>query len=202
MKSEDRKFHRERLKELRKAVELSQENLASMLGVSMSLPSIWESGGSGPSNKSMKKLANLFGVSPDFFYSDEYNGIPLSIFEKKAEIDRLLAGENTKPLEKAEPVNEKLEPLSHILGVTVEKIERIERHFTGTEKVAEYSKLVKAQIENLRQFQNTIDSFIGKVSERFLELEDLRERAVKLAEEVGKDSEGIEFQFLNVKASG
>jgi len=199
MKSENRKFHQERLKELRKAVELSQENLASMLGVSMSLPSIWESGGSGPSNKNMKKLANLFGVSPDFFYSDEFHGIPLNIFEKKAEIDRLLAGENTKPLE---PVNEKLEPLSHILGVTVEKIERIERHFTGIEKVAEYSKLVKAQIENLRQFQNTIDSFIGKVSERFLELEDLRERAVKLAEEVGKDSEDIEFQFLNVKASG
>jgi len=68
--------------------------------------------------------------------------------------------------------------------------------------VAEYSKLVKAQIENLRQFQNTIDSFIGKVNERFLELEDLRKRAVKLAEEVGKDSEDIEFQFLKVKASG
>ena len=55
MKSENRKFHQERLKELRKAVELSQENLASMLGVSMSLPSIWESGGSGPSNKNMRK---------------------------------------------------------------------------------------------------------------------------------------------------
>jgi len=212
MKSENREFHRERLKELRKAVEISQRDLAIILGVSEALPGLWESGNSkGPCRDNEEKLANLFGVQPDFFRSDEYNGIPLSIFEKKAEINRLLAGENTKPLEKVEmkielpkpePVDEKLEPLSRILGVSVEKIERIEKHFTGIEKVAEYSKLVKAQIENLRQFQNTIDSFIGKVNERFLELEDLRKRAVKLAEEVGKDSEDIEFQFLKVKASG
>ena len=128
MKSEDRKFHRERLKELRKAVEITQENLAFMLGVSKALPGLWELGNCAPRDEKLEKLANLFGVSPDFFYSDEFHGIPLNIFEKKAEIDRLLAGENTKPLE---PVNEKLEPLSHILGVTVEKIERIERHMKG-----------------------------------------------------------------------
>ena len=213
MKGENRKFHRERLKELRKAVEITQENLAFMLGVSKALPGLWELGNCAPRDEKLEKLANLFGVSPDFFYSDEFHGIPLNIFEKKAEIDRLLwrEGENTKPLKKAElkvelseaePADEKLEPLSRILGVSAEKIERIEKHFTGIEKVAEYSKLVKAQIENLRQFQNTIDSFIGKVNERFLELEDLRKRAIKLAEEVGKDSEDIEFQFLNVKASG
>jgi transcriptional regulator with XRE-family HTH domain len=211
MKSRNREFHRERLKELRKAVEISQRDLAIILGVSEALPGLWESGNSkGPCGDNEEKLANLFGVQPDFFRSDEYSGIPLSIFEKKAEIDRLLA-ESPKPIEKAElkielskaePVDEKLEPLSRILGVSVEKIERIEKHFTGIEKVAEYSKLVKAQIENHRQFQNTIDSFIGKVNERFLELEDLRKRAIKLAEEVGKDSEDIEFQFLNVKASG
>lgn len=154
MKSENRKFHQERLKELRKAVEITQENLASMLRVSKALPGLWEAGNCGPSDKNLEKLADLFGVQPDFFYSDEYNGVPPGVFEKKAEIGRLLA-EVPKPIEKAEPkiklpkaepADEKLEPLSRILGVSIEKIERIEKHFTGIEKVAEYAKLVKAQI--------------------------------------------------------
>ncbi len=76
MKSEDRKFHRERLKELRKAVEITQENLAFMLGVSKATPSLWELGNRVPRDEKLEKLANLFGVSPDFFYSDEFHGIP------------------------------------------------------------------------------------------------------------------------------
>jgi len=76
MKNRNRKFYRERLKELRKAVEISQRDLATILGVSEALPGLWESGNkSGPCEDNEEKLVSLFGVSPDFFCSDEYNGM-------------------------------------------------------------------------------------------------------------------------------
>lgn len=65
-----------------------------------------------------------------------------------------------------------------------------------------FYSLIKTQIENLRQFQNVLDSFIGKVNERFLELEDLRKKAIKLSDAVKHDADELEFDLVREKIGG
>ena len=56
---------REVLTRTRKARGLSQEELASRLGVSRQAVSKWESGASDPSTTNLLALAKLFGVSAE-----------------------------------------------------------------------------------------------------------------------------------------
>ncbi|NLB52051.1 MAG: helix-turn-helix transcriptional regulator [Syntrophomonadaceae bacterium] len=59
-----------RLKELRKKAELTQRELAGLLGVAQNTISQWELGEREPDNDTLKSLAKFFGVSTDYLLND------------------------------------------------------------------------------------------------------------------------------------
>lgn len=54
------------LRTLRNAKNYSQQKLANIIGVSRSTIAMWETGASQPDNDTLKRLADLFGVSVDY----------------------------------------------------------------------------------------------------------------------------------------
>ncbi|MGN1410204.1 MAG: helix-turn-helix domain-containing protein [Eubacteriales bacterium] len=73
----------EKIKKLRRSRDMTQEELAESLSVSVSAVSQWESGKTTPDISALPVLCNLFGVT-----SDELLGIDVT--QKQAEIDRLI----------------------------------------------------------------------------------------------------------------
>ena len=57
---------KDRLKELRKELNLTQEEFAQKIGYTRTAISAWEIGRNEPSNDDMVKLANYFNVSTDY----------------------------------------------------------------------------------------------------------------------------------------
>ena len=55
-----------RLKEIRNEYQYSQLKLSEQLGVSRSAVAMWESGSSQPDNDMLLRIADIFGVSPDY----------------------------------------------------------------------------------------------------------------------------------------
>ena len=55
-----------RLKELRKAKNLTQQQLADIMEVSVYTVSLWERGGTRPEKKTLEKVAHYFNVSTDY----------------------------------------------------------------------------------------------------------------------------------------
>lgn len=60
----------QRIKSLRKQNKLTQDELASKLGINQSAVANYESGYSQPENAQMKKIANILGVSVDYLLGD------------------------------------------------------------------------------------------------------------------------------------
>lgn len=73
----------DKIKKLRRSRDMTQEELAESLSVSVSAVSQWESGRTTPDISALPVLCNLFGVT-----SDELLGIDVT--QKQAEIDRLV----------------------------------------------------------------------------------------------------------------
>lgn len=63
---------REKLVQLRKSRNLTQEQLAEELGVSRQAVSRWEAGDSTPDMTNLLGLCDLFGVSADYLIHDNY----------------------------------------------------------------------------------------------------------------------------------
>ncbi len=63
----------ERIYELRKSKELSQEDLAERLGVSRQSVSKWETGAVVPDTENALKMSKIFGVTTDFLLTGQYN---------------------------------------------------------------------------------------------------------------------------------
>ncbi|MBQ8176653.1 MAG: helix-turn-helix transcriptional regulator [Oscillospiraceae bacterium] len=63
---------REKLVQLRKSRNLTQEQLAEALGVSRQAVSRWEAGDSTPDMINLLGLCDLFGVSSDYLIHDNY----------------------------------------------------------------------------------------------------------------------------------
>ncbi len=63
----------EKLTDLRKANELTQEQLAEKLNVSRQAVSRWESGDSAPDMYNLQAISKCFGVSTDYLINDDYN---------------------------------------------------------------------------------------------------------------------------------
>lgn len=57
----------QRLKQLRAENNLTQTNLADILGIAKTTLAAYEQGKSEPSNETILKIANHFNVSTDFF---------------------------------------------------------------------------------------------------------------------------------------
>ena len=64
----------EKIVNLRKARNMSQEELAEKLGVSRQAVSRWEVGSALPDASNILQLSKLFGVSADYLLNDEYKG--------------------------------------------------------------------------------------------------------------------------------
>lgn len=61
----------ERIKKLRRSMEITQRELAGALGVSEQAVSKWEKNISSPKSENIQKLARIFGVSVAYFYQPE-----------------------------------------------------------------------------------------------------------------------------------
>ncbi|MBQ7296572.1 MAG: helix-turn-helix transcriptional regulator [Clostridia bacterium] len=64
----------EKILNLRKARNMSQEELAEKLGVSRQAVSRWEVGSALPDASNILQLSKLFGVSADYLLNDDYKG--------------------------------------------------------------------------------------------------------------------------------
>ena len=64
----------EKIVNLRKARNISQEELAENLGVSRQAVSRWEVGSALPDASNILQLSKLFGVSADYLLNDDYKG--------------------------------------------------------------------------------------------------------------------------------
>lgn len=64
-------FKGDRLKELRKGKNLSQQNLADMVGVSKSLICCYESGKRNPSLENIIAFIQIFGVTSDYLLGSD-----------------------------------------------------------------------------------------------------------------------------------
>ena len=64
----------EKIINLRKARNMSQEELAEQLGVSRQAVSRWEVGTALPDASNILQLSKLFGVSADYLLNDDYKG--------------------------------------------------------------------------------------------------------------------------------
>lgn len=83
MKETNRRFA-ERIKSLRAAKGLSQQDLADLLGVSQSAVGLWEAGmRSAPRGNNLLKLCEVFGLSPVDFMGQAQAASPLSDEELK-----------------------------------------------------------------------------------------------------------------------
>lgn len=60
-----------RLKKVRKEKKITQEEISNFLGVKRQTYSAYERGVSVPDSLTLKKLADYFGVSTDYFFMDE-----------------------------------------------------------------------------------------------------------------------------------
>ncbi len=68
-----------KIKELREARELTQENFAKILGVSRSALGLWEQGRRDVPQEMIVKIADFFNVSTDYLYGrPTHSGSPLS----------------------------------------------------------------------------------------------------------------------------
>lgn len=62
-------FNRDRIIALREAHHVSQEAFADKIGTSKQHVSQWETGELVPQTRTICKIANLFGVSPTYFFT-------------------------------------------------------------------------------------------------------------------------------------
>ena len=85
----------EKLLELRKKNNFSQEELAEKIGVSRQAVSRWESGETMPDSPNLLQISNLFGVSADFLLRDE---IEESFPQQKSENTEKTENKRKNPL--------------------------------------------------------------------------------------------------------
>lgn len=76
-----------KIKELRIKKKLTQLQLAEKLGLAESTISLYESGVRKPSVKVIKKLSDTLSINPDYFFTDNTNGVS----EEKKEKIKLIA---------------------------------------------------------------------------------------------------------------
>lgn len=64
-------FNNEKFKKLRKSNGLLQSDIASKINVSTSTVGMWEQGRNQPDNETVKKMANIFGVTTDYLLDND-----------------------------------------------------------------------------------------------------------------------------------
>ena len=69
----------QKLKRLRAAKSISQSALAGVLGVTQQAVAKWETEKAEPDSRTLKKIANYFGVSTDYLLDNETDNAPKSL---------------------------------------------------------------------------------------------------------------------------
>ena len=92
----------QRLKELRARDDLTQDDLATLLGGSPGTVGMWETGKRGPDREMLIKIADLFKVSLDYLVGRKTPENPIDLLEgedreKALEYARLLLYKKTIP---------------------------------------------------------------------------------------------------------
>lgn len=82
----------DRLKELRKNNNISQEKLGELLGVSSNAIYSWEISRTQPSLETINKLAEYFGVTTDYLLGVDYN--KLEKLKSALKENNLMAGDD------------------------------------------------------------------------------------------------------------
>lgn len=88
-------FNNEKFRNLRKNHKLLQSDIASKMNVSLSTVGMWEQGRNQPDTDTVKKLANLFGVSTDYLLDNDVEE------DKNKELLQAIANDLSNPLNKA-----------------------------------------------------------------------------------------------------
>lgn len=70
------------LKKLRKAKGITQEQLAEQLGVSLMTVRRWEWGNTSPNTSMLRKMADVFGVTPEELIMGEVDEVKLSLMRE------------------------------------------------------------------------------------------------------------------------
>lgn len=107
-----------RIREMRKANQMSQGDLAKKLGVAQNTLSTWEIGRHEPDNDALIKIADLFGVSIDYLLGrDEKSSAPQSSTELGKNTITII-GRNGK-MEKIECTEEQIEKIKKMIDIII-----------------------------------------------------------------------------------
>ena len=77
----------QKLKEIRKRVGLSQEQLAEVMNVSRQAITKWENDGGLPDVSNLQELSKVFGITVDYLLNDD-NGLPALSMRKELDKDK------------------------------------------------------------------------------------------------------------------
>ncbi|MGM9551425.1 MAG: LexA family protein [Clostridia bacterium] len=100
----------EKLKELRKSHNMSQQKLADLLGLGQSTIAMWEKGKNNPEHTSLVKIAEIFSVSIDYLTGNKFDknsfqipvlgyvraGVPTEAVEEVIGFEDIVIPENKK----------------------------------------------------------------------------------------------------------
>jgi len=204
-------FYGQRLKQLRERLGLSQRDLANVIG-SFKANNIcyWENGGN-PRQPYVEQLARFFEVPESYFLSEKEPPFPEHIDLLDTKLPKYLRKKVAKQKqgetleeEKPEklpldPVTErKLEAVSKVLGISIEDVMEIEEHTRGAQKAIAYVKQLNTQLDNIREFQNVLDSYLGRLNDRLLELSDLQTKAKQLSDAIKGEDRSMDFNLLAI----
>lgn len=125
---------KDRIKEMRKRYNMSQQELAERVGVTYSAIGHWERGLREPNLVMLKKIASVLDVTTDYLLGLSDEMTYRKVWEKDGETFAILSTDNKNDptqeerwaVETAETINVPLDRLSR-LGVTEEDIRRIVR---------------------------------------------------------------------------
>lgn len=94
----------EKIKGLRKAKNMTQEELSKMLKVSQPVLNRWETGSRNPSLKTLKKISDIFNISIDTLLLDHKDMKKLT-FQDKTLLEKLQQIETLSDQEKEMVIN-------------------------------------------------------------------------------------------------
>ena len=184
-----------KLKELRLEKSLTQRKLASKAGLPAASLSRWESGILQPSRESLEKLCAVLEVLPDsIVVADKPAPLgPQRNYPKERKLP-------TPPPPPVVPPSDYELSAARVLGVPVSDIQKLESEYSGFDKIKEYVTLAKRQMENIREFLEVVDDFVGKMNDRFLELQELKERTQEVISKAKQDADRNCHRLFKIKA--
>lgn len=143
------------LKEARKHAKMTQKEVAEYIGISQNTYSYWENGRNNVDSESIKKLADLFGVSVDYLLDrdmiDEVNPETLQIAKRVTE--------------RRTELNITREELAEKIGVSKSTMQRYESGavqqipFDKLEKIAEVLNTTVATLSGYEEEEKKAESF-------------------------------------------